>query len=294
MLRACSWAAMAAVLVSAAATAVTWEEVDWAAQLAPNPKTGAMSVYFSVWMEYDPPQRSVDLESQWTSPSLDPDDPNLTGSVGRYASTEGVTRIVVMSPAIAIAAGQRYTATLTLADRASGLTYSRQFQYLAPAAVPISLRLESADGTTGVDLTGVPDEELEDLVLLARALRLSTRAPGTSDLSDFLSAPLPAEEAFPALVLLVPTAGVSATAGPSGAGVKITVGQTMMIFSLPEGAAVSALRTQTAEYPQPIVGVAFSGSIETSFGSAVRAFLDEASLEVVEAAEAEWTRRTSG
>jgi hypothetical protein len=176
-------------------------------------------------------------------------------------------------------------------DKANGFSYRKDFQYLAPLVVPLGIRLEGWDGSSAVDLTGVADEELEDLVTLYTHLKTYVQTASEQALETFLTAPLSPAEAYPAVVLLVPTAGLSTNYG-GAQGVTLTVGQAFVLYALPSADAVPALRTQVAGFDQPILGAVYVGNGDLGTLTGKRVFVDKTAWAVLQASAAEWAKRT--
>ncbi len=281
------------VLVSTlAASAVTWEEVRTSTDLATDPRTGDPAVYFSVILQYDPVPARLDLSVSWSVYELVDGQEVPGGSLASSAARDAsVGRLYLMSPAMPVESGRTYGAHLAVTDSANSLSYRKDFRYLAPLVVPMGLRLTGWDGSSAIDLTGVEDEELEDLVTIYNHLTSYQQTASEQALEAFLAAPLPAEDAFPAVVMLVPTAGLSANLGGAH-GITFTVGQVFTIYVVPSSDAVPALRTQIAAFDQPIVGAAYVGSGDLGPVTARHAFIDKTGWAVLQAAAAEWAKRT--
>jgi len=289
--RVASFCAGCLVLFCLSASA-SLKEVRWSADVAPAPKTGSSAVYFSVVLEYDPLPERVDLSVTWTAFALvDGQEVAVDSLASSSAQDSSVRRLYLMSPPLPVEPGKTYGAHLTVQDAANGLTYRRDFRYLAPLVVPIGLRLEGWDGSSAIDLTGVADEELEDLATLYTHVKTCQQTASEQALETFLTAPLAPADAYPAVVLLVPTAGLSTNLG-GAKGVTLTVGQVFTMYVVPSTDAVSALRAQVAAFDQPILGAVYVGNGDLGILEGKRVFVDKTAWAVLQAAAAEWSKRT--
>lgn len=284
--------AVAALFLLSLASVAALKEVRTSSDLGVDPKTGSAAVYFNVVLEYDPRPERASLSISWTVYTLEG---------GREAAVETSSstslqdpapgKVYMMSPPLVVEPGKTYGAHLVFQDSANGLAYRKDFRYLAPLVVPIGLRLEGWDGSSGVDLTGVLDEELEDLVTVYNHLKTYVQTASEQAFEAFLTATLPPEQAYPAVAMLIPTAGLSTTYGGTR-GVTLTVGQFFVMYVIPSADAVGAMRTQAASFATPPTGAVYVGSGDLGLVTAVRAFVDEIAWAVLQAASAEWTRRT--
>ncbi len=276
-----SWASMAAL-----------KELRASSDLGVDPKTGNAAVFFNVVLEYDPRPERADLSFSWSLYVLEG---------GREVTVETSARTSLQDPApgkvyltsspLPVEPGKTYGAHLVFQDTANSFSYRKDFRYLAPLVVPIGLRLEGWDGSSGVDLTGVPDEELEDLVTVYQHLRQYVQTASEQAFETFLTAQIPPEQAYPAVAMLIPTAGLSTTYGGTK-GVTLTVGQFFVLYVIPSADGVAAMRAQVASFDGPITGAVYVGNGDLGLVTAVRAFVDEIAWLVLQEASAEWTRRT--
>jgi hypothetical protein len=281
-------------LASLAVVAVTWEEMDWSAAVAPDPKTGTPALYFTVVIEYKPTPNTFALETSWVLfEELEGTEQVVDAYTKRSSVGGSIRRIYAMSSGIPVKPGGVYGAHLSLVDSVNGLRFSRDFRYVVPMVVPIGLRLEGWDGSAGVDLTGVADEELEQLATLYQHLRAYSKQEEGVSLEAFVGTSLPEEEAYPSVVLLVPTAGLSTTLSDGRQGVTLTVGQSLTMYVVPASSAASALLEQVSIYGKDFEGFVYRGSGDLGMTSGVRVFIDEMAWLVLEGAEAEWTRRSA-
>ncbi len=198
-----------------------------------------------------------------------------------------------MSPPMPIEPGKAYGAHLVVEDRANGFTYRKDFQYLAPLVVPLGIRLEGWDGSSAVDLTGVADEELEDLVTLYTHLKTYVQTASDIALETFLSPSMATVQTYPAVVMVVPNAGLSTTYGGNTHGVTLTVGQAFVLYVVPSANELAALRTQVTAFDRPILGDVYLGPGDLGSVTALCVYIDDVAWDVLKAASAEWAKRTA-
>ncbi len=284
--------AIAASILAGVVAAGSWDELSWSAGLAVDPGTGSPAAYFSVVLEYDARPETATLSISWSLYALaDGREIPVDSLVSTRTLDPGPGRLYLMSPPLPVEPGKTYGAHLVVQDTANDLTHRRDFRYLAPLVVPVGLHLEGWDGTSAVDLTGVPDEELEELAMITNHLKTYVQTASEQTLDAFLAASLPPEQAYPKVVILIPTAGLSTTYG-GAQGVSLTVGQFFVLYVLPSADAIAALRAQVADFDHPITGAAYVGSGDLGIVTATHAFIDQAAWAVLQAASLEWSRRT--
>lgn len=290
--RAVTLALVGLALASAAATA-SLKEVRTSSDLAVDPKTGSPAVYFNAILEYDPRPENADLVISWTTYVLESGREQVVEATSRTSHQDPAPgKLYLMSPAVLVEPGKTYGAHLVLEDSANRLTYRKDFRYLAPLVVPIGLRLQGWDGSGAVDLTGVPDEELEDLVTIYNHVKTYVQTASEVELKVFLSTAMAPVQTFPAVVMVIPNAGLSETYGVTK-GVTITVGQFFVMYVLPSANELAALRTQVAAFERDdIRGRVYLGNGDLGTLTATCAYIDEIAWTVLQAASAEWTKRT--
>jgi hypothetical protein len=280
------------ILSVSVAASTTWQEIDGSGRLAPDPKTHTSLLYFTVILEYDPVPQDFDLETTWVLFEDVGGTEQIVDSYSKPSAAGGqVQRIYVMSSGIPVEAGKVYGAHLTLVDPVNNLRFTRDFGYAVPMIVPIGLRLEGSDGSSGVDLTGVPDAQLEQLASLYRGLQAYSKQETSISLDALLQTSVPDDEAFPSLVVLIPATGLSTTFSDGTQSVTLTVGQALTLYVIPSSAMVRDFREQVAEYDRDFSGDVYQGTGDLGLTDALRVFVGEDTWAVLQEAHAEWARR---
>ncbi len=180
--------AVALLLVgSLAALAIEWKVIDSGADVVVDSKTGLPAVVFHVAVEYSEVPVSTDMSGNWEAFKyvngtkvpirITPSTAVLRGDVWRIYTT--TSHIVTEE-------GVRYEATVTLADDANGLSYIHTFNFTASGASPYGIALRGWDGSENIDLSELPDEELEELVLLHNLLSGYIQSPIVQTVKAFL------------------------------------------------------------------------------------------------------------
>lgn len=150
------------------------------------------------------------------------------------------------------------------------------------------------EGTEAYDLTGVPDEELEELATLYDVLQSSfTRVAEDIPLATFWSSHAASPDAFPALVVVAPFLGVNTSIGPSSGPITLTVSRSIHLYPVADSGAVPGLLEQLAVYERIFVGAAFTGTATAATFEAGSVFVDDETWAVLAAAAAEELRRAS-
>jgi hypothetical protein len=292
MIRRVALSAAVLLLVFGLAASASLKEVQTSADLAVDPGTGNPAVYFSAVLEYDPRPDEANLTISWSLYVLEGGREETVSSTSRTSHQDPAPgKLYLMSAALPVEPGKTYGAHLVLQDSANGLSYRKDFRYVAPLVVPLGIRLEGWDGSSAVDLTGVADEELEDLVTIYNHVKTYVQTASDVALNLFLSSSMAAVQTFPAVVMVIPNAGLSTTFGETK-GVTLTVGQSFVLYVLPSANELAALRTQVAEFERSIEGDVYLGSGDLGAVTAVCAYVDEIAWSVLQAASTEWAKRT--
>ncbi len=294
MIRRVAAVSLVLLALSTLSSLAALKEVRSSADLAVDHKTGLPAVYFTVVLEYDPIPTRADLAISWTVYArVDGREVPGKSEASTAAPDAAAARIWLMSPPMPIEPGKAYGAHLVVEDRANGFTYRKDFQYLAPLVVPLGIRLEGWDGSSAVDLTGVADEELEDLVTLYTHLKTYVQTASDIALETFLSPSMATVQTYPAVVMVVPNAGLSTTYGGNTHGVTLTVGQAFVLYVVPSANELAALRTQVTAFDRPILGDVYLGPGDLGSVTALCVYIDDVAWDVLKAASAEWAKRTA-
>ena len=178
----------ALIVLSVGAVAVEWEETDWGADVVLNTSTGLPAVVFHATLEYSEFPDNYYLDGGWEIYEVvngvqipiegAPTTARLSGDTLTIASATNQ---------IPIEAGKSYGARLALQDTVNGLTYERTFSYSPTEILPIGISLRGWDGSLeAIDLSELPDEEIEELATLHDMLQRYAVAPDTQTVSAFL------------------------------------------------------------------------------------------------------------
>ena len=181
--------ASVAILVafSIGAVAVDWEEVSWGADVVLNTNTGLPAIVFSAAVEYSELPSNYHLDGGWEIYAI----VNGTRVPIEGAPTTSRVRgstltIYTATSQIPLEAGKSYGATFSLQDTVNGLTYQRTFSYSPDEILPMGISLRGWDGSENIDLSTLPDEELEELAVLYNLLKGYTKHPDDMTMSAFL------------------------------------------------------------------------------------------------------------
>jgi hypothetical protein len=166
--------ASVAILVafSIGAVAVEWEEVSWGADVVLNTETGLPAIVFSASVEYSEFPSSYYLDGGWEVYAVvNGTQVPIEGAPTTSFVRGGTLTITSATSQIPIEAGKTYGARFLLQDTVNDLSYQRSFTYSPTEILPIGISLRGWDGSEDVDLSELPDEELEQLVLLNNLLK---------------------------------------------------------------------------------------------------------------------------
>ncbi|MCK5246523.1 lamin tail domain-containing protein, partial [Candidatus Bipolaricaulota bacterium] len=181
--------ASVAILVafSIGTVAVEWEEVSWGVDVVLNTETGLPAIVFSASVEYSEFPSSYDLEGGWEIYAVvNGSQVPIEGAPTTSLLRGGTLTIYLSTSQISIEAGKTYGARLSLQDTVNDLSYQRTFTYSPTEVLPIGISLRGWDGSEDVDLSELPDEELEQLVLLHDLLKRYKPSPAEKTAVSFL------------------------------------------------------------------------------------------------------------
>ena len=175
------------VAFSIGAVAVEWEEVNWGTEVVLNSQTGLPSIVFHAAIEYSEFPDNYHLEGGWDVYEI----VNGTQVALRVAPTTArlsgdTLRIYSATSQIPIEEGKSYGATLSLLDTLNDLSYERSFSYNLDEILPMGISLRGWDGSEDIDLSSLPDEELEELVVLHNLLKGYRQSPVEKTATSFL------------------------------------------------------------------------------------------------------------
>ena len=176
------------VVVSIGAVAVEWDEVDWGTEVVLHSSTGLPAVVFYATIEYSETPTSSKREGGWEAYEIAGGQRVPLRIMPSASVVLGDTlRIYFATSQIPIETGKQYGATLELHDTANDLYYERTFTYTAGELLPYGISLRGWDGSLAeIDLSDLPDEELEELSLLHEQLKGWAKSPQSKTAETFL------------------------------------------------------------------------------------------------------------
>jgi len=276
------------------AGAVEWTETQAFPAVTTDPETGAPSLIFSLGLAYDERPNKMRIRTSWEIYVVEDGEQVLLDSYARTSpEMRGAGNVYAASPRVAIEPGGRYIATVVVEDLVNDLTYEHIFDFLAPLSLPLGIHFEGSDGSEALDLTGLPDEELEELVLLYRLLVSDYERVGEDvEIAAMLADYADLDESYPMAALLIPSDGLSSEIGPENAPITVTVAQILYVYSIPASDAVAGFRGQVEGFGREFSGFVYEGPGGEGLGAGMVVFLHEPVWLVLEAADAEYRRRT--
>jgi len=293
MKRSIALAMLVFVGLSVLVSAVEWAEFQAFPAVAPDPFTGTPSLIFSLGLSYDERPDQMHIRTSWEIYVVEDGEHVLLESYARTSpEMRGAEKVYPASPRVSIETGKRYLATVVVEDLVNDLRHEHAFDFLAPLSLPLGIHLVGADGSEAYDLTGLPDEELEELVLLHRLLANDyDRVAEGVEIATMLSDHSGDEENYPMSALLIPTDGLSSEVGPEDVPITLTVAQILFVYSIPSSDAVAGFEDQVADFERKFAGFVYVGPGGEGFGTGKVIFLHEPVWAVLEAASAEHARR---
>jgi hypothetical protein len=279
-------AALALVCVVGALTA-EWEETDWGSNVVLDYKTGLPAVVFHVTLEYTSASDSYHLSTSWDVFAIvDGSEVPLDGFSRSSIRSGDVRRVYSASPPVLIESGRQYGARVTIADSVHDLSYERIFEFLAPPTLPFGIRLSGWDGSEEIDLSELPDEELEELVLLHELLDGYSRATDDVSLEAFLLGDA-AASAYPLSLLLLPSLDIDT----SGTPLRIFVVLSLYVYTLSGPSDVAGLLDQLEQFMQEFIGDVYAGAGSAILGGGKTVFVHHVVRSILEAAVVEQENR---
>jgi hypothetical protein len=274
-------------LVCLAAWGAEWKETDWGADIVLDAGTGLPAVVFHVALEYTSASGSSPVDTLWEVFAIVGGSEIPVDGISSTSIRSGETaRIYAASPRVPIEPGNRYGARVTITDPSISRPYERAFDFLAPAAVPFGIPLTGWDGSEVVDLSGLPDEELEELVLLHDLLDGYARAAGGLSVDAFLRGDA-ATAAYPLSLLLLPTANVDTSGSP----ISIFVVWNLYVYTLSAPNEAAGVLSQLEQFGQEFVGDVFTGPGSPILGGGKAIFVQDAVRTILDASVVELGNR---
>jgi len=271
------------VLVSFYARAAEWEETNSGTNIVLDYKTGLPAVVFHVALEYTSPPDSYHVNTSWEVFAIvDGSEVSLDGISTTSIQSGEIRRIYSASPRVPIEAGKRYGARVTITDSVHDLSYTKTFDFLAPPTVPFGIRLTGWDGSDDADLSELPDEELEELVLLHDLLGGYSRVEEDVSVTEFLRGDAAAGD-FPLSLLLLPTADIDTSGSP----IRIFVVLSLYVYTLPASSEIAGVLDQLEQFDQEFIGEVYTGAGSAILGGGKTIFVQDSVWVVLEAAASE-------
>jgi len=175
------------VAFSIGAVAVEWEEVNWGTEVVLDSETGLPAIVFYAAVEYSEFPNSYKLEGGWEIYAVINGTQVPIEGAPTTARLRGSTLTIYSATSqIPIEAGMMYGARLSLQDTVNDLSYQRTFSYSPAEVLPIGISLRGWNGSEDIDLSELPDEELEQLVLLHNLLDGYKQSPVEKFVVSFL------------------------------------------------------------------------------------------------------------
>ena len=274
--------AAALTLTCLAVCATEWEETDWGTEIVVDARTGLPAVVFYVSLEVPAPPDGRPISTSWEVYEVVGGVEVALGGFSRTAIRSGEsTRIYAASPAVPIVAGGRYGGRITITDADSISVHARTFDFTAPAALPFGIRLPGWDGSENVDLGELPDEELEELVLLHDLLGRYEKGAERLTVDAFLRGDA-ATSAYPLSLLILPTAQIDTSDVP----ITMFVVLTLYVYTLTDPGEVAGVRGQIDPFEQEMIGAVYAGAGDTILGGGVTIFVQDSVWALLDAAAA--------
>ncbi len=284
------------VLLSATsifAAAYEWTELGTAATVLPHPESGLPSIIFNASLAYDEVPETMTLRIAWKVFEVDEGEQTVLYEYTKTtARGRGVAHIYSSSRYILIEAGRQYGAHVSIEDLENGLSYQHSYSYFVPQSLPVGLRFVLWDDTQEVDLSGLSDEELQQLVSLQHELASDEILAEGVSISSFFSQYASADEDYPVSVVLLPETGVDNNWGSESQPITVTFGLTVLAFSIPTPGDRTAFQEQLSEYDQTFTGTVYAGSVGEDLGQGVVVFVQDSMKLILDTALQEQAARS--
>jgi hypothetical protein len=179
---------VALVVVSIGALALEWEEADWGSEVVLNSSTGLPAIVFYANIEYSETPSSYDFEGGWEAYEIvnGTQVPLDIAPTSSFLHGETLS-IYTATSQIPIETGRQYSAIFALHDTVNDLHYEHTFTYTAGGLLPYGISLRGWNGSVeDIDLSDLPDEELEELALLYEQLKRWATSPENQTAEEFL------------------------------------------------------------------------------------------------------------
>lgn len=282
------------LIISLCVSAVEWEEIVWSATVVSDHKTGLPAIIFNIGLAYDEVPDMMELTISWEVFVVEGGmETMLYEHTRTIPRTGAAARIFTASQSVIIEAGKQYGARVWIDDLENDLSHQRSYTYFAPQALPVGLRLVGWDGTEAADLTAMPDEELEELVLIQQSIASYEVMSTEVSISDLFAQHAATDADYPVSVLLLPETGINANWGSQSQPITVTFGLTILVFLIPSMEDVAGFQEQLTQYDQQFIGTVYAGSAGAGLGEGMVVFLHDALRVILDAAVAEMETRSN-
>lgn len=275
MKRALTVMAIAAVAVSLSTVAADWTELEWAASIVTDSKTGGRAIIFSTGLAYEEKPETAMLSITWEVYRMEGNSEMLLYEYARTATTVHQSTYFSSEPVV-IEPGFRYGARVQVEDSENALSYKRTFSHIEPASLPVGLRFVGWDGTEEADLVVMPDTDIQELVLLQSALASYEVIAEDVTIDTFFSQHATKSGDYPASVVLLPDTGVHNNWGSDSKPITVTFGLAVLTFSITSLDARNDFQHQIDQYDQSFVGTVYAGPNEDGLSEGVIIFVHDA------------------
>jgi hypothetical protein len=277
--------------VAVTTSGVQWEEVS--VTTTPTGDADDPAVTFVLHLRYDEAPARADLSYGWTV--YEGTGAARSEIFSFYRATTfpgGGLNLYLGSGRVPIEPGRHYVARVTVDDTRNGLHFERDVEYVAQLSFPVGIRLTAPSGEQGFDLSGVPDEEIEEMATAYDVLRRSYQLVAEDvTLEAFFLTYAAASDDFPASVFLIPALGLESEFTSSAGTALLTVEMVLYIYPVPDRSAGQALLDQLAVYEHDFVGRVLEGDGAEAVFGARTVFVGDDAWDVLAAAAAEEDRR---
>jgi len=281
------------LMASLSAFAFEWQEIGGGITIVSDHDTDLPAVVFNTGVSYDETPEMMQLRFTWEVFSVDGGTETM---LYEYTKTvrlqDGKHRIWSASQSVLIEPGTQYGARVWIDDIENDLSYFRTYTYIAPESLTIGLRFIGWDGTEEVDLAGLTDAELGDLVGLQRDLSTYEVLAENVDLTDVFSQYATAAASYPVAVILLPETGVDNNWGSESQPITVTFGLSVLVYPVASAEAAAGFLEQVATYEQTFAGTVYAGTADSGFGCGAVIFLHDAMQLILNAAVQEQGTRT--
>jgi len=279
--------------VSLFVAATEWEEIGGMANIVSDYETGLPAIIFNAGLAYDEVPEMMQLHIVWEVFSIAGGTETMLYEYSKTTRRRAAaSSLFSASQSVLIEPGVQYGARVWIEDLENDLAFERAYSYFAPKTLAVGLRFVGWDGTEEADLAAMPNEELEELVRLQKAIASYEMIAEEVSVADLFSQYAVADEDYPVAVILLPDTGVNNNWGSESEPITVTFGLTVTVFSIPSANGGMGFQDQLALYEQEFVGTVYEGSEGDEFGDGAVVFVHDAMRVMLDAAVAEQAARS--